>query len=291
MKTMFTSDNTYYTEDTEEEADFKDTDTKVKNEINLANFLVPVTKRKRVRKRRPRNRSQSHILHSDINDEEKPKKPRIIDSYVIPSRKHIKFNIEDNENDVAKKIVQEVSGNESSGGIYKDLKNFSSRESSLSSLLALRQCSTPKTYVNNKIKVIRVESLSNKEIKTNIPNIIKVENVKNIEKNSCDNSTDKQIHKENLKGSELAMEDYSVMNRKPQVEDIIAFKVRIFHAYTYFLILYYIKCWLDLLSLKLYILYFFFIDVENWSRLHTTTVQLYCSQSDEIVCAVLKLYS
>ncbi|XP_072744914.1 uncharacterized protein [Anoplolepis gracilipes] len=196
----------------------EDTDSKVTNNNNLmenCNVTDSVVKRKRVRKRRPKNQPKTQfILPSNINEESKPKKPRIIDSYIISSGKHIRFDsMKKEENNIAKQIVQEISRNESSISKISSCRD-------LSKLLALGQSSTPITFVNKKIKnEVNMENGLNDEIKNKLSNKI-VENNIITENNS--------YNKENTQNSENCvysdLEKLPLMTRKPQVKDIIAFK-------------------------------------------------------------------
>lgn len=219
-------------DDTEEETDSKVTDNNLTEDCNMTDSIVSIAKRKRVRRRRPKNRIKTS-LSSDMNEENKPKKPKIIDSYIIPSGKHIRFdNIEKDEStekedttekkeniekkeitemeehNIAKQIVQEISRNES----YIS-KTSSSRD--LSTLLALGQSSTPITFINKKAKTeVKMENESNDGLMMD-KCLTLSQFLKNI-KNKIQNY-------ENLMHSDL--EVMPIMTRKPQVKDIIAFKV------------------------------------------------------------------
>jgi len=111
----------------------------------MTDSIVSIAKRKRVWKWKPKNRSQFIVppdtIAKNISKELKSKKPIIIDSYIIPSGKHIRFDNIEND-DTAK---QEISKNE-----YYLSKASSSRD--LSTILALRQSSTPITFINKKLK-------------------------------------------------------------------------------------------------------------------------------------------
>ncbi|XP_029677828.1 uncharacterized protein LOC115244375 [Formica exsecta] len=202
-------------DDTEEDTDSKVTDNNLTEDCNLTDSVISISKRKRVRRRKPKNQSKTQFtLSSNMNEENKPKKPKIIDSYIIPSGKHIRFdNTEKEENDIAKQIVQEISRNES----YMS-KNSSSRD--LGNLLALRQCSTPVTFAHKKVKNdIKMENELNDGIKSKTLNKIAENNI----------STEKNLNnKEKTQCNESWMhsdpEIIPIMTRKPQVKDIIAFK-------------------------------------------------------------------
>ncbi|EFN69673.1 hypothetical protein EAG_12011 [Camponotus floridanus] len=221
-------------DDTEEETDSKVTDNNLTEDCNMTDSIVSIAKRKRVRRRRPKNQIKtSFILSSDMNEENKQKKPKIIDSYIIPSGKHIRFdNIEKDENtekedttekkeniekkettemeehNIAKQIVQEISRNES----YIS-KTSSSRD--LSTLLALGQSSTPITFINKKAKTeVKMENKSNDGSM--------IDRCSNLSQFLMKNIKSKIQNYENLIHSDL--EVMPIMTRKPQVKDIIAFK-------------------------------------------------------------------
>lgn len=203
----------------------------------MTDSIVSIAKRKRVRKRKQKNQIKTpFILSSDMNEENKSKKPKIIDSYIISSGKHIRFdstekeeNIEKEknttkeenakkkedtkkkENNIAKQIVQEISRNES----YIS-KASSSRD--LSTLLALGQSSTPITFRNKKAKTeVKMENESNDRLLTDtLPlNQFLIENIKKKIMNTQ--------NYENLTQNDI--EVMPIMTRKPQLKDIIAFKV------------------------------------------------------------------
>lgn len=217
-----------------------DTDSKtVDNNViedNMIDSNVSDTKRKRVRKRKPKNQLRQfavaplNITEDVVSKESKSKKPKIIDSYIIPSGKHIRFdNMENDENTVAKQIVQEnESKNESCSS-----KAPSSRD--LSTLLALGQSSTPITFTNENKKLkngIKTEGVSNNEIRKNFNKIVE----DGTEKNSCSKESKKEI--QNYKSLHTELEKVPIMTRKPQYNDIIAFKVCI----TYCILKLIIKC-------------------------------------------------
>lgn len=222
--------------DAEGETDSKVTNNNLTETCNMTDSIVSIAKRKRVRKRRPKNQNKTpFISSSDMNEENKTKKPKVIDSYIIPSGKHIRFdstekeensekeeNItkEENtrkkedtkkkENNIAKQIVQEIFRNES----YIS-KVPSSRD--LSTLLALGQSSTPITFINKKAKTeVKMENESNDGLLMNTRTNFNQFLMENIKK--------KTQNYENLTQNDI--ETMPIMTRKPQVKDIIAFKVR-----------------------------------------------------------------
>jgi len=94
--------------------DSKTTDNNLTEVCNLSDSIVSIAKKKRVRKRKPKNRSQSFIItpdttEKDIAKELKSKKPKVIYSYKIPPEQRLRFvNI---ENDDSPKL--DISKNES----------------------------------------------------------------------------------------------------------------------------------------------------------------------------------
>lgn len=203
------------------DTDSKTTDNNLTEDCNLIDSIVPIAKRKRVRKRKPKNRSWANILPPDthtveenVPKEPESKKPKIIDSYIIPSGKHIRFdNMENDENNIAKQIVKEVSRNESFLS-----KASSSRE--LSTLLSLGQSSTPITFVSKKLKnEVKTENVLNDEVKSKNLKIVAA----STEKKLCSKEPKNEI--QSYKNLHLDIEKFPVMTRKPQANDIIAFKV------------------------------------------------------------------
>ncbi|KYQ58456.1 hypothetical protein ALC60_02492 [Trachymyrmex zeteki] len=201
-----------------------DTDSKTTDNLtedcNVIDSIVSIAKRKRVRKRKSKNRSRFIVSPSDrieenTSKEPKLKKPKIIDSYIIPSGKHIRFNdIENNEHNIARQIVQEASRNQS-------YLNETSSSRDLSMLLTLGQSSTPITFINKKLKnEIETKNILNDEIRSKNLNEIMVED--STEKISCNKESKKEI--QSYKNLYADLEKVPIMTRKPQVNDIIAFK-------------------------------------------------------------------
>lgn len=211
--TFYSVINNTMSDNTEEETDSL-TDNNLTKNCNLTDSVLSIAKRKRVRKRKPKNKFKTfpELLLSSNMSENKFKKPKIIESRIIPSEQHIRFdNTEKEENNIAKQIVQETSRNESCIS-----KASSSRD--LSTLLALGQSSTPITFMNKKVKnEIRRENELNDEIETKV---LKKNMEDNISKEK--NVYDKEKY-ENLMFNDLEL--IPIMTRKPQVKDIIAFKV------------------------------------------------------------------
>ncbi|XP_011053611.1 PREDICTED: uncharacterized protein LOC105145625 [Acromyrmex echinatior] len=194
----------------EEDTDSKTTTDNLTKNCNMIDSIVSITKRKRVRKRKSKNQSQFIVspfdrIEENISKELKLKKPKIIHSYIIPSGKHIRFDdIENDEHNIARQIaVQEASRNHS-------YLNETSSSKDLSTLLALGQSSTPITFVNKKLKNdVKTENVLNDEIKST-------------EKNLCNKESKNEI--QSYKNLYTDLEKLPIMTRKPQVNDIIAFK-------------------------------------------------------------------
>lgn len=209
-----------------EDTDSKTTNNNITEDSNMIDSIMSITKRKRVRKRKPKH--QFSFVMSPVNVTEdkvtkESKKPKITDSYIIPAGKHIRFdNMENDENKIAKQIVQEISKSESKNESCSS-KAPSSRD--LSTLLALGQNSTPITFMNEKKlkNGIKTESVLNNEINKNFNKVIE----DSMEKNSCNKESKKEI--QNYKSLYTELEKVPIMTRKPQYNDIIAFKVRIAH--------------------------------------------------------------
>jgi len=217
----FVSDNTatdmmFYSviNDTEADMESKVMDNNfMENSNNMESSIITGTKRKRVRKRKTKNKEHSFFMSplAEVEDS-KPKKPKVVDNIIIPTAKHIRFDsMESNENSIAKKIVHEASDS------Y--IARISSSDD-LSALLALGKSSTP-MFVKKKIKkeVNTVDSASSDE--TSNKNSYKTEeNNASMERSTCEI---------NRKGyyKNIEIEKIPIMTRKPQVKDIIVFKVRI----------------------------------------------------------------
>jgi hypothetical protein len=89
-------------------------------------------------------------------------------------------------------------------------------------LLALGQSSTPITFVNKKMKYdIKVDTASNNGTNKNLNKIIE-EDI-SLENKLCNEEANKKT--QSSKNFTEDMEKVPIMTRKPQVKDIIAFKV------------------------------------------------------------------
>lgn len=214
----------------EGETDSKTTDNNLTEDCNMLDSIVSIAKRKRVRKRKPRNRSQIIVSPPEIAEgmskEPNSKKPKIIDTCIISSGKHIRFDDMEHEDNIAKQIVQEVSRSDSCSS-----KASSSKD--LSTLLALGQSSTPITFLNKKLKNgIETESMLSDEIKS--------KNLKKGMKENIEKNVEPKKEIQRYKNLHAELEKVPIMTRKPQVNDIIAFKVCIAYC-KYKLIVFFLK--------------------------------------------------
>lgn len=237
-------------DDTEADIDSKVTD--YSNLTEISNTTDSATKRKRIRKHKSKNNYhqknqldseqdiQFEISSSDTKEEDKSKKPKIVNDYIIPTGKHIRFNDTEEENHVPKQLKYEVSND--------NLESYTNKGTSknLSTLLALRQSSTPITFTKKVKDTNKTEKLSItpiistiKEIDMESPIEEKAKCTKNLRKINDDNSVDKngcskkdskkiQFYKNLLN---LELENFPVMSKKPRVGDIISFKVCTLHVY------------------------------------------------------------
>lgn len=259
-------DMTFHTviEDTEADTDSKVTDySNLTEDCDVTELGTPLVKRKRVRKRKLKNKSKLVTSPLNTNVAGLLKKPKIIDSFVISSGKHIRFddieaeqsNISREKTEVEKNISQKLPKRSPSSIIesvirrecQKSMKSIESIQTmqsnyankisnckDLSALLALKGSSTPITFVKKIKDDNKMESMSEEEINyTNDFNIIK-------ENNSSpeDNSYGKQIKKETQHHKSLLQIDpgeIPIMTRKPHVGDTIAFKVCYYSNILYFL--------------------------------------------------------
>lgn len=109
-------------------------------------------KRKRIRKRKPKKPAEA-VPESDVSVvESSGKKPKIIDSILISSGKHIRFKGLDNEgnaSDVSTTMNENNSQRVVQNGDGKS-KHFGNTD--LSALLNLRQSSTPLTFAHKRQK-------------------------------------------------------------------------------------------------------------------------------------------
>lgn len=168
-------------------------------EFDISTNLFTCPKRKRVRHKKKKTTAEETVIQKKENELNKPK---IINSYDIPFGKHIRFDdledndLEDNNEERKPKCQQIMNGTNTT---------HVSPTHELANLLSLSNNSTPVTFTNIKVKGIqnsceKIQSHENKSIvSTNNINLEKLLN------------TD--------------FKTYPIMIEKPQLKDIIAFKV------------------------------------------------------------------
>ncbi|CAK9812584.1 hypothetical protein ANTQUA_LOCUS7328 [Anthophora quadrimaculata] len=130
-------------------------DTTLTDDFNIMENIMACPKRKRVRHR---NRKRKNTQQQEIKEEEnKSRKPKIIDTCIITSGKHIRFDSVDNE-DIPEK---EVNHSEMMNGSSMS-KLSPTRE--LANLLSLGQTPTPLTFTNTRVKEeVKLELMSDEE--------------------------------------------------------------------------------------------------------------------------------
>ncbi|XP_076232637.1 uncharacterized protein LOC143178079 isoform X2 [Calliopsis andreniformis] len=163
------------------------------------------SKRKRVRSRK-KNKTQGTKEAVGV-EENISRKPKIVNSLLVSSGKHIHFEPVDFDEDTVTKPIQSKTVN----GTYD--KTNPPKE--LANLLSLGQMSEPVTFARSEIQEeIKIENSSDEELRLNMSlEIIK---------------TGIPITKQLQDGNELPEEDLEacpVMSTKPQLKDVIAFKM------------------------------------------------------------------
>lgn len=142
------------------EIDFKtlDSDITENNSPMQEKVLTSTSKRKRYRKGK---KNVSTFIKSATNEESTKKKPKVVDSVVIPSGKHIRFSpFEMNNTELSDHVTNDIPMND-----LCTIKAEQTKE--LTRLLALRLSSTPLTFTNTKIKreIEKTEDISDIEQK------------------------------------------------------------------------------------------------------------------------------
>ncbi|KAL2714489.1 uncharacterized protein V1478_015674 [Vespula squamosa] len=167
----------------------------------------PSTKRKRVRHRKGKKNISTFIQNpNDKNDT--TKKPKIVDSLVLSSGKHIRFDTsETNEIQTIQQFVIEPA---------------------LSKLFSLRNSSTPLTFPNKKIKeeIVKPQNISTIEVENiDISNEKTNETLNNtVEKNISGKEINHDLKNQSF--SDIELEQYPpVKMQDVQNNDIIAFKM------------------------------------------------------------------
>lgn len=189
--------------------EMKATATCTPEDLNVTDSSMIRSKRKRIRrkKNKPQQVNQTATVAS-AGASTMPKKPKIIDSLVIPSSKHIHFDNVDTEEVVVKQVINENKVNGSS-------KNKVSPSHELSNLLSLGKNSVPLTFTNPVVKEeIKIEQMSDEE--------------KQIDDSFKDLYENIMLNRKLQEGKELLSTDLEarqVTTTKPQLKDIIAFKV------------------------------------------------------------------
>lgn len=219
-------------EDTEVDADSKIIEST--EDCNETALSAPVSlKKKRTRRRKRKDKSQSVALPLDTNEERPLKKPKIVDSVIISSSKHIRFDnteeeegiskeAEGEEYNISKKTSKKLPVKLSRSTVSNTNDVTSSKD--LSTLLALRGSSTPITFTKKAKKVkSKMERLEEGMECAEDLNATE-ENDSSMENNLCDEQIDKEMQKhESLK--HLDLESMPIMTRSPNVGDVLAFKV------------------------------------------------------------------
>lgn len=169
-------------------------------------------KRKRVRKRRLKKPTDIVPESDGSLMETSDKKPKIIDSILISSGKHIRFKGLDDEdtasdnNALSENNVQRVIQN-------GDIKHKQSINKDLTALLNLRQSSTPLTFQHKRMKRDYVpETISE--------TVTSVDTTKSINKSNASNvsSSKSMIEPERVK-------ENSISNKSTADDDTVSFKV------------------------------------------------------------------
>ncbi|XP_043677963.1 uncharacterized protein LOC122633729 isoform X2 [Vespula pensylvanica] len=167
----------------------------------------PSTKRKRVRHRKGKKNISTFIQNpNDKNDI--TKKPKIVDSLVLSSGKHIRFDTsETNEIQMMQQFVIEPA---------------------LSKLISLRNSSTPLTFPNKKIKeeIVKPQNISTIEVENiDISNEKTNETLNNtVEKNTSGKEINHDLKNQSF--SDIELEQYPpVKMQDVENNDIIAFKM------------------------------------------------------------------
>lgn len=171
---------------------------------------VSITKDSAIRRKRKRVRrkKKSQDIEEPVTEEEnKSKKPKIVNSYIISSSKHIRFDNADTDEVVVKEVIH--------GETMNGYANKVSPPHELANLLSLGQNSTPITFTNTKVKEeIKIEYVSDEESRLNT----------GVENTNVITSLSKMLQD----GKELSIMDLEacpVMTTKPQLKDFVAFKV------------------------------------------------------------------
>ncbi|XP_029038607.2 uncharacterized protein LOC114873959 [Osmia bicornis bicornis] len=182
----------------------KTTDTALMEDFNTEN-LYPKRKRVRHRKKKTKEVEQS----TPQENENKPAKPRIIDSCPVSFGKHIRFDNVDSKDVKENKVIRTDTMN---GCNVKQI----SPSHELANLLSLGKSSTPLTFSNTRVKEEpKVEHMSDVEPQVNASSENRNESVAVNEK--AQNGKKDWLDKDFLK--------CPILTRKPELLDVIAFKM------------------------------------------------------------------
>ncbi|XP_035728177.1 uncharacterized protein LOC118444221 [Vespa mandarinia] len=203
-------DVTFYSVENDTDDNCTDYKTMNSNIMEDCSFIEKETnsmKRKRVRHRKGKKNISTSV--QDSNDKNNTtKKPKIVDSLVLSSGKHIRFDTtETNEIEMMQQFVIEPA---------------------LSKLFSLRNSSTPLTFPNKKIKeeIVNTQNISNVEVENiDIPNEKTDETLNNTVKK---NTSGKEINHDvkNQSFSDVELEQYPIAQMYDvQNNDIIGFKM------------------------------------------------------------------
>ncbi|XP_046830055.1 uncharacterized protein LOC124429176 [Vespa crabro] len=187
--------------------DYKTMNSNIMEDCSFIEKETNSTKRKRVRHRKGKKNISTSV--KDSNDKNNTtKKPKIVDSLVLSSGKHIRFDTtETNEIEMMQQFVIEPA---------------------LSKLFSLRNSSTPLTFPNKKIKeeIVNPQNISNVEVENiDIPNEKTDETLNNTVKK---NTSGKEINHDvkNQSFSDVELEQYPIAQMYDvQNNDIIGFKM------------------------------------------------------------------
>ncbi|XP_031850373.2 uncharacterized protein LOC116435195 [Nomia melanderi] len=177
-------------------------DGSVFTDFNVDSSLRPKRKRTRSRKKKAQE------IKEPVKIEIKAAKPKIIDSFIISTNKHIRFDSIESPEMVAKQITP----NKKMNGSYT---NEATPSHKLANLLSLGQNSTPITFTNSQVKEeIKIEHVSDEDTRPNI--------------SFETNSESKNFVKALQEGKELTSKDLETcppLITKPELKSILAFKM------------------------------------------------------------------
>lgn len=188
---------------------------------------VPRRKRTRVRTRKSKNVKCNGVKSYEENNEHRPKKPKVIDSQIISSGKHTRFNfMEDEINIIDTNSPETLTSNTSTIA--------SSHAHSLKALVALGEHNPPLTFAKAKVKEeVKVESVwdYNSRSFTNPKNSEAVSTPASPEdsERGPPAAENKDILELNTMNGKITVStDYEkrpIITVKPKLDDIIAFKM------------------------------------------------------------------